>query len=380
MDINKREISLNQLMTLMILFLIGGSSLSSTARYAGQNVWIVLLVAGSIGALFFTLYYRISKLHNYAGLPTILTNTLGGILGKILILVYAGFFMFRMISTGNYMTALAQETLMMGANQRTVIVMLLSTIIISSLYGLNVIGRSSEIFLVIVLLCMLPFLLSVFTSDIFNSENLIPILAEGVPGITKDIVRTSFFPYGELIVFLMVFPYVKQQTSNAALKRGFIAIAVATLLMIAISLTTVALIGATLTTNFEYPFYNAMQLAGISGFLERLDPLAIVIKVTSEYFKLVLYFVVTLLCVQSLCKKFNFKIVLAIISVLTFFIAPLVKVHEVGFMMDVMPFKVLPIFELAIPVLIWIISEIRFRKNLPAVKNKHLTQTNPGPI
>jgi len=132
--------------------------------------------------------------------------------------------------------------------------------------------------------------------------------------------------------------------------------------MIAINLTIVAMIGATLTSNFEYPFYNAMQLAGLKGFLERLDPLAVVIMITGEYFKLVIYFFVTVLAFQALNKRFNFKIILTLLVILIFFLAPVINVHETGFMMDIAPFRILPIFELALPLLIWIVSEIKFRK------------------
>lgn len=362
MNQNTRLLSLNQLTTLTILFLIGGSALSSTARYSGQNVWIVLLFAGLFGAILFTIYYRISKVHGFKDFSDIMRATFGKALGTLFLLTYAGFFLFRTISVGNYMSAMAQETLMVGANHRTVIIMLLLTIIISALYGINNIGRSSEIFLVIILICMIPFLLAIFTSDVFKTENLIPILAEGVPGIAQDIARTTFFPYGELVVFLMLFPYVAKKDNKKIIKRGYIGIFIAVILMIAIDLTIVALIGVNLTTNFEYSFYNAMQLVGLRGFLERLDPLAIVIMVASEYFKLAIYFFVTIIAFQALHKRFKFKATLTVISILIFFIAPLVKVHETGFMMDVIPFRILPIFELAIPLLIWVVSEIKFRK------------------
>ena len=383
MNHNTRQLSLNQFTTLAMLFLIGGSALSSTARYAGQNVWIVLLFAGCFGALLFTMFHRISKVHKYKGLPDILKSTFGKILGTTVLFIYAGFFLFRTISVGNYMTAMAQETLMFGVNPRVVIVMLLATVIISTLYGLNVIGRSSEIFLFIIIICMMPFLLSVFTSGIFKMENLIPVLAEGVPGIAQDVVRTTFFPYGELVVFLMLFPYIVQKENKGVLKRSYIAITISVLLMIAIDLTTVALIGANLTSNFEYSFYNAMQLAGMKGFLERLDPLAVVIMVASEYFKLIIYFFVTILAFQALNKRFNFKVTLVLISILIFILAPIAKVHETGFMMDVMPFRILPIFELAIPLLIWIVSEIKFRKKNQTTTQGHkqvIANVNPEPV
>jgi len=374
MNHNTRQLNLNQLTALIMFFLIGGSALSSTARYSGQNAWIVLLLAGFFGAIFFTLYHRISKIHQHKGLPDILKSTFGKILGTIVLLIYAGFFLFRTVSVGNYMSSMAQETLMFGVNHRIVISMLLITVVISALYGLNVIGRSSEVFIFILIICLIPFLIAIFTSSSFKMGNLTPILAEGVPGIAEDVVRTTFFPYGELVVFLMLFPYITPKENKKILKRSYIAIIISVLLMIAIDLTTVALIGSTLTSNFEYSFYNAMQLAGLKGFLERLDPLAVVIMIASEYFKLVIYFFITILAFQALHKKFNFKIVLAIISILIFFIAPFVHPPETGFLMNTMPFRILPIFELAIPLLLWIVSEIRFRK-----KNHNPSQIDHNP-
>jgi len=379
MNHNTRQISLNQLTALIIFFLIGGAALSSTARTSGQNVWLVVLIAGFIGTILFTMYYRISKIHQHQGLPDILKSTLGKFLGTTILLAYAGFFLFRTISVGNYVSAMAHQTLMLGANPRIVIVMLMVAVTSSTLYGLNVIGRSSEIFIFIVFMCMLPFLLAIFTSGIFNAENLIPVLAEGAPGIAKDVLRTVFFPYGELVVFLMLFPYIVVKNNKSILKRSFIAIAISVTLMIAINLTTVALIGATLTTNFEYSFFNAMQLAGLKGFLERLDPLAIIIMVTSEYFRLVIYFFVTVLAFQALHKKFNFKIVLALLTILIYFIAPVVNVHDTDFIMDTMPFRILPIFELALPLLIWIVSEIRFRKKNHSKSQINVVTINPEP-
>ncbi|MCL1991048.1 MAG: endospore germination permease [Defluviitaleaceae bacterium] len=362
---NTRQLSLNQLTTIIILFLIGGSAFSSTGRYSGQNVWIVLLIAGFFGAGLFTIFHRINTLHHNQGLPDILKSTFGQILGTVILFAYACFFFFRTLSVGNYMSAMAQQTLMFGVNHRVVITMLIITVVVCTLHGLTAIGRSSEVFLFLILLCMLPFLLAIFTSSVFKMENLIPILAEGVPSIVKDVTRNTFFPFGELVIFLMLFPYLVTPESKGVLKRSYISIAIAVLLMIAINLTIVALIGATLTSNFEYPFYNAMQLAGLTGFLERLDPLSVVIMVVGEYFKLVIYFFVTVLAFQALNKRFNFKIVLTLLAILCFFVAPIVHVHETGFMMDVVPFRILPIFELALPLLIWIVSEIRFRKKSP---------------
>ena len=368
-----RNINLNQLMTLMILFLIGGSALASTGRYSGQDVWIVILVGGAIGALLFTMYLRISKLHDYKEFPTILKSCFGKYLGICLTFIYAGFFLFRTFSIGNFMSTMAQQTLMYGASTRLVITLLLATVIFASIHGLTSISRSSEIFFIIIIICLLPFLMSVFTNGTFKTANLVPVLAEGFPRIGQDISRIVFFPFGELVVFLMIFPYMKKSENKQILKRGYIAISIAVLLMIAIDLTTVALIGASLTSSFEYSFFNAMQLAGMNGLLERLDPLAVVIMVVSEYFKLVLFFFSTLLAIQALNKKFEFKYILILISFIIFIFAPLVNFEQLDFLLETMPFKILPIFELVIPVIILIISEIKHRKQKKSAHTEQLT-------
>lgn len=355
-----QKVNLNQMMTLMILFLT--SALATTAKHAGQNVWITLLISGIGGALIITLCYRLSHLHGHKDLAHILRACFGTFLGKVVLLVYACFFFIRTISVGNFMSAMAQQTLMFGANHNVVVLLLIFTITLTSLYGLNAIGRSSEIFLVITVLCLIPFATTVFSSRMFNTENLVPILAEGLPGIAKNTARAFFLPYSELIVFLGIFPYVAfgEGQSNKILKRSYIAIVVSLVLLITMNLITVALLGANLTLNFEYAFYNAMQLAGMNGLLQRLDALAIIIMVVTSYFKLVIYFFVTILTFQTLSKRFKFKWVVAVISVLIFFVSPLIKGSS-QFTYETVPFKILPPFTVVIPLIAYLISEAKHR-------------------
>ena len=56
------RISLNQMSALMVLYLIGSATLTNIGRMSGQNIWIVLLCGGGIGAVLFTIFYRISRL------------------------------------------------------------------------------------------------------------------------------------------------------------------------------------------------------------------------------------------------------------------------------------------------------------------------------
>jgi len=250
---------------------------------------------------------------------------------------------------------------MYGASHRLVIALLLVTVIFCSLYGLNAIGRSSEVLLIVLILCLVPFIFAIASTGIFKIENLIPVLAEGLPIIPSASVRTTFFPFGELIVFLMLFQYLSKEHQKGILKRSYVAILMTLLLLIGVGLTNIALLGSNLVRNFAYPFYSAMQLAGMNGFLERLDPLAIIIMVVSEYFKLVIYFNVAILGIQALHQKFNFKVILWVLSVLVFIFAPFMTFSQ-DVLLNTLPLKIMPIFEFAIPLIIWMVSEIKHRK------------------
>jgi len=89
---------------------------------------------------------------------------------------------------------------------------------------------------------------------------------------------------------------------------------------------------------------------------------------------------VTVLAFQALSHKFNFKVTLSILTVVIFFLAPVVQPPETNFLMNTMPFKILPIFELGLPLFIWIVSEIRFRNKKPEVPRQTTERLNPGPI
>ena len=362
MNNNTQGINLNQLMTLIMLFLIGGALGANPGRYAGQNVWIAYLIGALLGTLLFTMYYRISKIHDHQSLLQIFKSCFGKYIGMFLLLVYAIFFLLRTISIGNFISEMAQQTLMIGANQRLTIALLIIPLVVGSLYGLKSIGRSSEILFVITIICLIPFITTVFFTHTFKVEKLLPILAEGLFSIRNDIVRVAFIPHGSLFMFLTLFPYVAKEQNKGILKRSYIAIGVSVLIMITIEIITVGVLGATLTANSSYTFYSAVRAASMNGLFARFDPLAIIITINSLYFELLLFFFASVLIIQSLHKKFNFKFVVVIVSILIFIVAPFIKIQSVSFVLNTLPFKILPIFELGIPLLIFIISEIKHRK------------------
>ena len=101
-------------------------------------------------------------------------------------------------------------------------------------------------------------------------------------------------------------------------------------------------------------------------FFERLDPLAIIILMTTCFFKICVYFYAGTSLINGVFKKINHKIIsLPILVVMCLCGAHFQEsqVENLNQILNVNPTYLLPIFELAIPVLVWIISEIKYHKH-----------------
>lgn len=360
------RISLNQMFTLLILYLTASATLSNVGRLSGPNIWIVMLIAAVLGSILFVIYHRISYLHGYQSLTLILQDVFGKVLGSLVVLVYSGYFLYMgyriVISTGN----MIQFTVMEGASMFLILGLLALVIWYGMMLGFNTIGRASELLFYLVLISFIPLVLGVFTSGIFNFDHFFPILEHGFKEVIPEIYKTTVFPYGELIAFLVIFPLVPKAQSPKILKVGFAALICGTILLLMVDIFNIGILGEDLVYNFVYPFFNSMKMVGVNIFFERLDPLAIIILMTTCFFKICVYFYAGTSLINGVLKKINHKIIsLPILVVMCLCGAHFQEsqVENLNQILNVNPTYLLPIFELAIPVLVWIISEIKYHKH-----------------
>lgn len=367
------RISLNQMLTLLVLFLSSSATLVSVGRFSGQDVWIAILISSVLGTILYTIYYRISKLHGFQSLPEIIRDIFGKWIGGVVILAYIGYFLFLTTALLKSTSDMVNATLMIDANHLLVIGLLMIPILYGLVLGVNVIGRSSELLFYIVCLCFIPLLIAVFTSDIFKFENLMPVLEKGFSSLKKDIYTLTLFPYGEAITFLFIFPLIPNDNKGKILKYSYIAIALATFILLGIDVMNVGILGANLTENFIYPFFNAMKMVGISVLFERVDPLAIIILMTTCFFKISIYFYGALICLEKIVVRFNYRQLAIPVGILLVIAATRISVNRVEnihLAISENPKWLLPIFQLAIPGVIWLVSEIKYRKHPKEVKTE----------
>lgn len=164
------RISLNQMSALMILYLISSATLTNVGRMSGQNIWIVILCAGAIGAVLFTIFYRISRLHGFSTFVDISKDIFGTFIGGTLTLLYGVYFLYQTTRLLKSTSDLVQQTIMQDANMYLVIGLLMGVCVYAIILGINALGRSSELMFYVVILSFIPLIVSVFTSGIFKFD------------------------------------------------------------------------------------------------------------------------------------------------------------------------------------------------------------------
>lgn len=366
------RLSLNQFSSLLVLFLSSSATLINVGRFSGADVWISLLISAVLGTLLFTMYYRIGKLHQFDSLSGILTDLFGKFLGSLILIAYSGYFLFMMASLFKSTSDVVEVTLTVDANMVLIMLLLMIPIVYGLILGVNAIGRSAELLFYFVMLCFIPLVIAVFTSDIFSFDRFLPVLEKGFSPLKQNIYTMTLFPYGESIVFLTIFPLLPKDRKGKILSYSYWAILLATIILLATDVMCVGILGVGLMKNFIYPFFNAMKMVGVNVLFERLDPLAIIIVMITCFFKLSLYFYAGLSCLEKIIRRFNYRQLAVVFSVIIIFIAIHLTtggVEDIYESILVRPKSLLPIFQLVIPAVVWMMSEFKYHNHPKQLKN-----------
>lgn len=358
MDFEKLEIS--QYLMLILMFMMGGAILANVGAGAGTDIMVLYLVAMVAGLVFVCMFYRILVLYDFRSFPYIFEKCFGYWGGKILCVLYAFFYLVRTEVVAQSMTDMASDLLMNDAPRRLTMAILLFTTLYGCYKGLRALGRSAQILVPLLILCFLPFLLTVLQADAFSRENLHPMMTGSTQNFWLKTSSVAMFPFIEMPLLFGILSYkIERDKQRTLLRYGTIGTIISTLLLLGIGIINLSLLGKHLVSSLKYPFYNSMMLAGVHGVLERLDPLAVIIVITSGFYKVALLFYCWLEMVGALSQRLKRNWIIIFTAILLFFGAPNLSYMSEKFLTVTLPFKVMPLFQIMIPVSIWVIAEVK---------------------
>ncbi|MDM5307910.1 GerAB/ArcD/ProY family transporter [Peribacillus frigoritolerans] len=299
----KANISGYQLFVLIFLFEMGSALLVPLAGEAKQAAWLVILIAMLGGFLLFFIYYGLFQYYPDQLLTEFVRSILGNFLGRIVAFLYILYFIYlaaRVLRDfGDTLLTFAYPHIPLFVANAAFILVVVYTV----RKGVEVLTRTGELFFVLENLLLMTFFLLIVASGMIHLNNLKPVIEMSVTGMVKmAFTKTIFFPFGEIISFLMIFPYLNEP--KRLKKIGISSIAAAGIFLAIIMAMNIAVLGVDLTTRSQYPLLSLIQSIEVAGFLERLDVYFLFLLMIGGFIKISVF---TYVAVTGTANVFNVK-------------------------------------------------------------------------
>ena len=355
-------ISERQATILIILFIIGSSFLLGSGGQAKQDAWIAIIIAMTWSIILLLMFSRILSLFPRKDLFDILQIIMGKLLGKIIsiLMIWFAFHDGTLV-----LRNLAEFTSTLVFNETPVAVPMIffSILLIWCLKGgIEVLGRWSEFFIWMVILIFLT--ISALSISQIDISRLKPILSSGFTPILKGAFSSFSFPFGETVVFTMVFSNISKVKNYK--KTFIIGLLIGGGLIFLATFRNILLLGSETLSRVYFPSTMAISLINLGEVLERLEML-----VAIEF--LVCVFVKVSICTFAVCNgiskvfgfnDYKFTATPVVLLMLSFSFIVYKSIMEMTFFaFSIWPFYAFP-FEVIIPLIVFILAEIRSRDSV----------------
>jgi spore germination protein KB len=322
-----------------------------------QDSWLIVL-AGIVTALpLLFIYTALMRTFPGKNLIEMCELALGRIGGAVVSLMFIWFFItLTTVSLSSFGVFLRQTILVETPPIATkVVCMLVSAYAVWN--GLKVLTRYAAVFTLIAY--ALTAFGIVFTFSIMDFGNFLPILAQPALNYVQSTHIMATIPFGELVAFLMVAPYVRKgkEPLRAYLIGGFLLGCITILSVVVRDTAVLGRVGLL----FAQPSFETLRLINIMKSINRVELLFAIVLIILMFFKIaVLYYVSVLAVAQVLHLKSYSPLVLiigALIVAYSVFVYPSTEVRAtLG--RDILPIFWL-LFELVLPLLLLVVGHAR---------------------
>lgn len=356
------KITDKQALVIVILFTIGTSTVTTPGRIAKENAWISIILAFIIFIPIALIYSRIFEKFPGKNILQICDTVLGKFFGKIFNLLFVSHFFITsaalLRNLGDFIYGVGPQETPMEVNM-----ILLGILGILGLYGgINILARWSIIMLPIILFILLipfPFLIPQMKID-----RVLPVMYNGISPVIKGSLSTLSFPISQSFVFLMVFENIRDAKSfkKILLKGVFIGMLVLLIVVFCILLT----IGGDNYLNAYLTSDVALRRLTIGKLFERVEIVILQTFIYTIFLKFSIMFIATM---KGIGHVFNLKNYKAISLIIIFFAVNIGYIlypnsmEGIEFIINIWPPYALT-FQVVLPFILWIISEIKTKSSL----------------
>ncbi|MFB9326098.1 GerAB/ArcD/ProY family transporter [Paenibacillus aurantiacus] len=261
--------------SMLLVFLLGTSIIFGPPRFV-PDAWLVELIAVIPAGALFLLFAGLVAAGNGGGLYAMLDKAWGSTIGRVWTLCYAVYFLYIASRNVRDMIELVMTSILRATPTSVLVFMFVLVVAYASSGGMAVLGRLSVLIAAIVGSFFFALAILLLFSGSVDTERLLPFLSEGLMKVLAVPLRSSvWFPYGELIVFLVF--RSSFGTARSFRRIGWLAMISACLLLTFSDLLQTSVLGMEDIVFSVFPLLDAARMISIYNFITRLDALVALI-------------------------------------------------------------------------------------------------------
>ncbi|HHW02177.1 MAG TPA: endospore germination permease [Thermoanaerobacterales bacterium] len=280
------RVNSEQIFFLVLNFLLASAFImipSTVTGKAGKDGWAAILIATGAGSLLSMLYTALCIRFSGRTIIQFAQEIMGKIPGKILGIIFVWFALHLgalvLRNFGDFMViSLMPSTPLIVFNA---VVMLIAVMAVYR--GIEVLCHFNLMLVPVILSSMAVIIIFSFTIHDFDAANLLPLFESGFSRVLKTSLIPLTFPFGESVLFLMIFPCMSVPRDTKKIMVG--AILAAALIMAVITAETVAVFGSN-AKNLMYSTHSMIRCIELAQIFERTDAITIVIWILSGVIKI----------------------------------------------------------------------------------------------
>lgn len=300
MKIEKGIISSTQLM-LLIIGLIESETLTSAfiSGVTKQSTWIVLIIGFAITVGLLYIYTSLSEKFPQKNLIEINNIIYGRYFGKVISILYAFYFWFIVSTNLRFIADFFSTYLFPDIDIKVFIIAVAVLTMYTIRKGLEVIARSGAI--ISILAIIIDIIVTILVIKDTHLSNLLPIAQITLKQFIQGINLMVGIPFGEIIVFLMIFPYIN--IGSKVKKSAFSGLIIGSVIFMTIVLRNAAVLGNIYTVQV-LPTYQVAKLINIGQIITRMEILIAATYLFNVFLKICLFFYAAVL---SMAQFFSLK-------------------------------------------------------------------------
>ncbi|MED3863095.1 GerAB/ArcD/ProY family transporter [Priestia megaterium] len=355
----KAKLSVIQLFALMFIFEMGTALVVSYGTNARKDAWLAILLALCGGIVLFYIFHFLYRQYPNLLFTGYIRELFGKYLGWIVGLLYCLHFLYicgrNVRELGDLLvSSTLSETPLLAINLTLVLVICYVIHL-----GIEVVGRTAEVFMVVLLLLGAAGNFFVLVSGDVDFHQIRPFLECGwKPIFTTAFPHLLIFPFGEMIAFTMLLPYLNRPQLA---KRAWLAAMISSGVILSWTvLLNTSVLGIDVMQRSVFPTLTAVGKVNLFDFIERLDAIVVFTLLITVFFKASIYLYAAVLGIADLFKLKTYRQILLPIGTIVIFLSLTMassfsEQGEEGFLNHYLSLALL----IVVPMLMLVVSVIR---------------------